>query len=635
MIKTNKNKLNLLLVMAALTVVSLFVSCSKIGVTKSSSFTAGLELVDECIENGDVKKAVSLLKKTVRSASSVYDRIGVYNRYMTLGETELAEKVLVKACKKFPDNLEINAVYTHFLIAKDDLEKALVISKKLRGTDYESLYAETVLRLTLENNLTADEVFDGKRIKETKKNKAELDELRSHVFYDPRFVDIYMTSYKISHNPIWQVNAASLFLHDGNLEKAASFYDGAILTPFQSLFWGMALYDCGYYAKSLEALKQSETLGLNDNVMLTKILALQADNYHILGDDKSGKDLRASIIAINNEDLSPEVEKILPLVYLNESRYGHIHEDYAQEYSALIDLINIYPDYAEGLSGLALYALNLRSRPQEDRLSAELRQSGLRTLEMEKADAVPVVQLTDILDKLDNALYFVNATEEHDKIAKASSFVILRHRLNEIIDPYYSDRQNVSRVWSMLENYTNNGISYPADVVRYSCITLLKYNFVQEARDLFMGHIKSTYGTDDLEKLTLWEKEFYGYFSILDKNAADGIDVYKAITDKYSRVNTNMISKEQLQSVINAYVNLGVIYSSLGDDSLARECYNNASAICSQSNKKAEILCRLAVADVTLGNVSSAVRELKYALTLDDSLNKARIMLKKLNAEEY
>ena len=125
-----------------------FASCSK---TEDSSFMSGMESIDIFIKNGDSSEAMRLLKKYEKKAYSSFARLGIYRRYMTLGEEKRAEKVLVKGLKKLPDNLELTAVYGHFLLRHGQLLKAIDITKILEGTKYGSIRSEALMKKLLQN----------------------------------------------------------------------------------------------------------------------------------------------------------------------------------------------------------------------------------------------------------------------------------------------------------------------------------------------------------------------------------------------------------------------------------------------------------------------------------------------------
>ena len=223
--------------------------------------------------------------------------------------------------------------------------------------------------------------------------------------------------------------------------------------------------------------------------------------------------------------------------------------------------------------------------------------------------------------------------------SKRSALIVLKQQIFNIVNKDLSASRKASAVWQMLESNVISGGEYPAEVIRYAVLYLIKANYLEDARELFTGYLNSKQKLDNQsytenDDLNLWEREYMAFFDLLSQNATHGVELYTQIYRKYGSMNANMISKEQSQSVINACVNLGGIYSSLGMDVQSRDMFNTASSMCNDDLKKADILYRLAVEDYALGNRKSAVRELQYALSLDNSMNKARLMLKKLHAEE-
>ena len=57
-------------------------------------------------------------------------------RALILDRSSFAQKVLQKALRHFPDNQELLAVYTHFLVSSGKSEEALRYGAKLEGGPY-------------------------------------------------------------------------------------------------------------------------------------------------------------------------------------------------------------------------------------------------------------------------------------------------------------------------------------------------------------------------------------------------------------------------------------------------------------------------------------------------------------------
>jgi tetratricopeptide (TPR) repeat protein len=93
-------------------------------------------------------------------------------------------------------------------------------------------------------------------------------------------------------------------------------------------------------------------------------------------------------------------------------------------------------------------------------------------------------------------------------------------------------------------------------------------------------------------------------------------------------------SSSKNSAVMNSFVNLGVLFASIDRYDEALEMLNKASAKATDKKEKAEILYRMAELSRSSGDLREASRTLKYALSLDSSNNKARLLQKKISAEE-
>ena len=175
----------------------LFFSCARRH--DGNELAANLSSVDAYIKTGQADDALSLLKKTEKSAFSSYARIGIFRRYMLLGESDRAEKVLKKALKTLPENPELSAVYTHFLLRSERLDEALEFSRCLEGTSYGSLYSEAMLK----KRMTTGEA-----------------QSTAHFLKDD-LVPVYVEAYNGTGDDRWLRDSALIYLAVGDYEAAA------------------------------------------------------------------------------------------------------------------------------------------------------------------------------------------------------------------------------------------------------------------------------------------------------------------------------------------------------------------------------------------------------------------------------
>ncbi len=149
-----------------------FVSCSSH--SEGSSFTSRLDTIDVFISQNSTESAIKALKKLEKKAYSSYERLGIYKRYILLGEKKAAEKVLVKGLKKLSGNPELSAVYGNFLLREGRLEEAFTVSQCLENSSYSSIYAECVLRKALVSLDSKGEVLEEAFSSVKKKSKRKI-----------------------------------------------------------------------------------------------------------------------------------------------------------------------------------------------------------------------------------------------------------------------------------------------------------------------------------------------------------------------------------------------------------------------------------------------------------------------------
>lgn len=628
-------------VLIVMAVLPLYFSCSSH--SEGASFVAQLDEIDMYINSGDTAEAISLLNKAAKQASSSFARLGIYKRYMTLGETELAEETLVKGLKKIPDNNELAAVYTQFLLRAGRTNEALERSRTLAETEYSSLYAEAVFRAARERGADAASVFTPQKkykapkVDDAVEKKDTFDE--GKFFLDERFIPVYADAWKSSKQSQWLRNAASLCMYKGSYDDAVLLVPPEIQTSDDSFFWGMIYYDAGKYAESLSVLQNSpdsQTPGT-----FAQIAALEADDYYILGDEESSQKLRDSFLAQvtpiinqysleNKNPLEPTyidsaLAQTVPIVLINDARYSHLSGDIVSEYNTLSRLVETFPQYEPGLASYGQFALQTLRRPPEDAVLQEIRKAGLKTAVTMENDAVPKIAISIALERINAAL------DKH----KSASLIVLREEIQNELDTTSTDSERLARLWLLLEQNELGTNLYPPEIMRYVVPAMISLSAKDDARSVFTKFLKAEYGDDFIaaekpELLSLWECEYAAWFAIDQNNALDSTRLYEFIVDKFANRTPLVNSSGDNESLIDSYINLSVIYSSTSQNTKALDMLNNASARTTDSAKKAEILYRMAVISSGQGDDRSAVRSLQYAVSLDPTMNKARLMLKKI-----
>ncbi len=612
------------IVLCLLTAFFIF-SCSSH--SESSSLTSSLDITDNLISQGYFDLAFKSLKKLEKKAFSSYDHLALSRRYIVIGETKAAEKILKRGLKRLPDNPELSAVYSVFLLKESRLEEAFKISLCLKESRYSSIYAECVMRKALsalsEGRPVIEDAFNSVP---KKKRKIELEEPKSddeikEIFCNQAFIPIYESAFLGSGEGKWILNAASLLMRNGDYKQAASIYPKEIKSLEESLFWGCVFFDSGLYAESIQALDASNrlaTLGNQHDILLkNEIMMLESDGLYIEDEDEKSEEIRKNLIGSS--------EKVSPLVYMNSAMFEKRNGNTETEYERLCFLSEEYPDYLPGLSALGVFSIEQSSLPPEDELTLHLRSTGLKTLEMEKRDKIPTVSLDEVIDK-------ISSLSENEV---SPSLLVLMNTLEDEKKRIDREQKSTASIWGLLEkNYSDGGV-YPSEIVEHCVLFLLDEGLFSDAESLFENYIGSKYDfkpTENPGELELWECEVSAWFACQKGDFASAIVLYEFIAENYGDRLQALNSYANNSAVVNSFVNLGVLYASIGRVSDAMAILNRASAKSIEPTKKAEILFRLAELIWSEGDSQGASRTLHYALSLNPEHNRARLLQKKIQA---
>ncbi len=621
---------------------SVVLSCSCIacqGHVEGGSVTALLDSADAYIANGDVKSAFASLKTAQSQASNTYERMGVYKRYLKLGDLSLAEKTVKKALRKDHDSKELAAIYGSLLLSQNRIKEALKVSRGLSGSQYGSVYAEAFMRNAINTGKSANELFGSRRTK-ADREWAKDETRRSEVFYDTRFAPVYHDAYVGSGRYRWNWNAAALSMHAGKYDDAAAMYPLKTESLEDALFWGTILYDAGRYPQSLEALltRSSDTA---PGDVLIKYKSLLADDYYILAQDAESERERSEILGMNLSEYAasnPSVAQILSQTYVNSALYYKSNDDHLSEYQRLNALVTRYPDYKPGLAAYGQFALDRSRVPKDDTMTAHIRAAGLQTRQMEIEAQIPPVSVDDALALVKHA------------IEKNSSpdLLVLEEELILQSNGYTEASQRVSRLWPLLERNQISDNRYPPEIVRYAVVSLIQNGYLDEACELFDTYEKEVYQQDygkksrkkkfssaeHADEMELWECEVAAWFAIQNGDVESALVFYKTIIEKFAPRSPVMNVSGQNDSVVNSYVNAGNIYSGTNQGAVALDYLNKASSRATTAELKAEILYRIGKQNFYLNDLHSASKALQYALRLDPSHNKARFVLQQVNREQ-
>lgn len=617
---------------AVLTVLAagfLFFFCSGSG--KSSSFTAALNTVDSYINLGQTQDALKLLKKTSKSAYSAYARLGIYRRYMTLGEKALAEKTLLSAMKKIPGNREISAVYANFLLKENRIPEALKTASVLKGTEYGSVYGEILLK-----SGQNEELFSAER------------------------TEIYRDCYAATKNEKWLVNAALQFLKDGNYSEAA-----VLQQNFDSefaVFWAAVQFDAKNYDLCLENLENVEKRG---DVRFDRGLA--SDAFYMLGDYDSAEKEREKIILKAEEAKTDDVPEN---VYLNSAIWSYNAGEYARAYDLLMTVVMRNSKNIPALLTYGKFAGADFEVEEEDLFEQELRKTGLRTYSMQQRDERPKFLISDAVFRIDQVLEW----QRENSLPLSDELLVEKLALWLTENSSLPQKKLESEIWKTLETNEIAENMYPPLLVQFAVSRFLNFGIKEEARLLFEKYLDARYkmkrqeqdenkveydifggekryaapvvpefvmraafgdrAADYARTMENWEIETAAFFALLDGNVSAARRLYEYVLFETGGAKTvqgdgQIVSFSRLCSVTSA-VNLAGIYASEGDLKKALNLYGLSSGRTKSRKLKSKILYLTALVQEDLKNTDGAVLSLEYALSLDPMNAQARLRLKNL-----
>lgn len=566
-----------------------------------------------------MQSAIKELKKVEKRAYDSWSYIGIYKRFILIGEQNLAEKIIKKALKKNKQNQELLAVYTNFLLKQNRLEDAGKYAEKLRNGNYASLYSELVLR----------------------ESQKQVTDQGAYAFYQNEdFYQIYLDAYKGSKNPIWLRNCAVYNLTQGLYNQASLLNPPAYADVDDAYFWGLCLYDAGKYNFAIEALEKAHKYYSDyDNKKQFKcneiqIVALESDAYMAVSDFEQA-DLVRSCVVNNIDTVFADIkdDTLLPVIMVNSAIYAknQMSEDYFAD--LLFYIVNRWPDYVPALILYSDFAYTSNLEKKEDDEVAALRRAGIKSLEMEKYDSRRKIPLSDALYRIDQSLK-----------RKADPYLsITKLDLKYKTDPKLSEKDKYRDLWVLLEDNYIEGEIYHTLLVQYALNFLLTTKEYDDAWNLFYKFTTS-HGTYDVKR-DFWEQfieqmkyydlpivEMAAWFASDLKKTNEAIRIYEyCVYESAGLLEDGLISP--LVSSASC-MNLANIYFSIGKKDRALDLYGKIAGREVNNAKRSEIFYRIACIYSALGDIKNALRSSEYASSLYPENERASVLKDKLRAKK-
>ncbi|HZK19586.1 MAG TPA: tetratricopeptide repeat protein [Treponemataceae bacterium] len=548
----------------------LLTACTNI--SKDTSLLSKFDQFDTYYLNKQYNKAFIVLKKTEKKAHGVYNRLGVIKRALQLAKHDWAEELLQASLEEYPKSLELRAVYTHVLLFAGKYEQALVVGKSLKGSDYGSLYAEAVIRL--QQRLQKDD----------------------RQWMQPHFAPLYIDLYKTTENDGFRINAALTYLLKGDYTKAFSFHPKTMSIYDNVFFWSLVSYDSQNWNIALDDLSYAQ--------MSREKQSLQADIYIQMGNITKGLSVWNSLIR--------EHPEYAIVSYLNAARQTRLKGSMTESYEYLKAALDLFPESIPVLTAWGDYALYSSQPFNEDAMSTVLRSAGLKTLAMQKRDAIPTIEPIDAVKKMKEVLAFT-----HNSELQLSCKKLIWNIENVSGDKRCAD------MWLLLErNRNNENGKYDQFLFRYA-VWLLMYNgFYDEAKKLVSSVLIPSEGFDNGI-----DSEMYAWLLCKEKKYDDAVVIYETIPGLERE------KKVFVSPVVFSYpalFNLGALYVARGEKIHASALYEKALEITKNTVYMAELKYRLACIKAAEGNISEALQLLQFSLKLNPADSRARLLQKKL-----
>lgn len=621
-----------------------FASCSK---SDDASFMSTMESIDIFIKNGDTSEAMRLLKKSEKKAFSSFARIGIYRRYMQLGEEKRAESVLTKGLKKLPENPELSAVYGHFLLRHERLSDAISVTKCLEGTNYGSVRAEAIMKQLLKSDNLSDP---------------------SSPLFSREISSAYYDTYIGTNDSRWLRNCALIYLLRGEYAMASSL-QRELEDSQDALFWAFVQYDSANYDIAAQNLEQ-----VNSPMLASTAALLASDAYMMLDDEKTAEEARERYIAA----CKASGASVQPSILVNSSLYAFRHEQYRQSYEYLIEAILAEPDFIPALISYGKLSWQDSQPLEMTELEKELRKTTLRTAKMREYDERPKFTIADALYRMEETL----ERESRAGLSHDDDLIVERISLYLKNNPDLNLTQKTAAIWAELEQNQLGTNLYPSHLVQFAVQKFLSFGLIEEGRELFMNYIDAKFdlnyrrqqaeaGTgesvktdifggekietvplipesvarlafgdraaDKADRMEIWEIEFAAYFSLLEKNVSAAKRLYEYVVFETGGVKSanasGKITSVSPLAASSSAANLAMIYSSTGDSRRALSLYSLAAGKSKSPQTKSKLLYRVAKLQVDSGDIDGAKTSLRYSISLDQSNADARLLKRQIDTK--
>lgn len=595
-----------------------FLSLQSCGMkAEQKSLTTQFDIVDALISQNQFKAAVKELKSIQKKAYDSWSTLGIYRRYVKIGQDDLAENLLKKSIKKNKTNQELSAVYTSLLLKQNRIDEAVEIAKILRSGKYGSLYSEAILKQALNA-------------------QPKEKELQYTYFNKEQFYQIYWDAYVGTGNPVWLKNCAVYQLTQGFFGDAAGLLPVSYADADDAYFWALVLYDAGKFYEAIDAIEQSK-VRLNDyenkqlfKTTFVKQIALESDCYMAVSQMEAAESIRQELISkIDIIHLTEYDKAIIPIVFTNSALWAKNQNLSDSAADLLFYTVSNYPDYVPALIQYADFAYESNLERKEDDEIVALRKAGISTIEMEKYDSRRKIPVSD-------ALYRINKALERNKNPYLE---IKKIDLKYKTQKGWTEKEKNRNLWNLLENNYDDAPEFKSLLVQYSVNFLIATKQYEDAWNVYYKFVTEKIEFD--EKQSFWENyiggmkelelpivEIGAWFASYSKLYDEALRIYEYCVYESNGILEDKVLAQYVSTA--ACMNLGDIYFSNGKKEKAIDLYSRTVGRESKNSLRSEIYYRIACIYVSMGDNKSALRSAEYAKELYPENVKAGLLKDKI-----
>ncbi len=623
------------------------------------SFSASIENADKLVSKGQNAQALKELKKAEKYAYTPSSRLSLYKRYKRLGEKRLSEKILKKSVKKFPDNLELCAVWGQFLIRNNKIDAAAKNAKKLAGTQFGSIYSEAILKQSVKKNGGANDMS---------------------VFLSEEFFPIYNDIFVGTGDSRWLLNGALIRLFSGDYLKASLLEESLIsknaeLPSKEAMFWAKVQFDAGNYDIALWNLDK-----VSSDSYFEEVAALRSDCYVKLNELELAEKSRSQLLSERElESSNVSDSDVLNIIRVNSALWAYSEGQYQRAWDLLMAVFEKNDAFVPALLSFGKIAWEDSQPVHISDLEKSLRKTTLRTDKMREFDERPRFLVSDAIQRLSEVEERFRKSE--DAPDGLDALIVERISLFLRANSELPLKARTAEIWRTLELNESGVNLYPSLLVYFSVQKLISYGFPEEARSLFANYINAKYlnamrdktnrersenvsevdifggeyrvprenvpegvvrlafgekVSQNVSSMNVWEIELAAYFSLIDGNYEAAKRLYEFVLFESGNVvnegRENGGSFDNVSTLASAAsaVNLAMIYSSIGEGRDALSLYGLAAGKCADSYTKSKVLYRISDLQFSFGELESARISIDYSLALDPQNADARLLKRKM-----